>query len=508
MTLFPHAAPDPSEPRPTDASELAIALFDAAPVPMWIFDRESLRFMEVNANAIARYGYTREEFLRLRISDLRVPDDEARACEAARAPQQGVGRHTEPRHRWKDGSVRDVAVVTYDITYQDRPARLVMVDDVTERVAAEHSRTLLLTAIEQLDELVLVFEPNVDPDGPPHISYANVAVERTLGVPRRASPGPAYHPDRTPPELVALRDLIAPALDCDRTTRRELVWTSPTGRGYRPETAAAPVRAPDGRGVSHWAGVARDVTEQRALADRSAQAQRLESLGLLAGSIAHDFNNLVHVVTGFSELALTQLPAKGASTAYIQQAHEAALRAAGLAKQLLAFSRRQQLKAVRLDLRALLDALRPVLVRLAGPRVQFVLSGGAEPAMVCADPTQMEQIFLNLVVNARDAQPEGGRVEIVVDVVTPDDLTPDQLPSEAASARFVRVRVSDAGPGMPADVQARVFEPFFTTKPQGTGLGLSTVHGIVRQSGGSITLSSRPGKGLTATIVLPEAAPP
>ncbi len=300
--------------------------------------------------------------------------------------------------------------------------------------------------------------------------------------------------------------MIAKELDCDAPKRCEISWTAPSGTQHRLETSSVPVRTPDGKAISHWAVVARDVTEQRALADRSAQAQRLESLGLLAGSIAHDFNNLVHVITGFSELALGQMPPRGPSTAYIQQAHEAALRAAGLAKQLLAFSRRQSLKAVRLDMRGLLQGLRPVLVRLAGNRITVEVHGADTPMMVCADPTQMEQIFLNLVVNARDAQPNGGRIDITMKRVERKDVAREHaLSSDGSVQHWICLRVVDAGPGMPEDVRARVFEPFFTTKEQGTGLGLSTVHGIVTQSGGSIHLESPPNEGLCVEIMLPEA---
>jgi signal transduction histidine kinase len=252
--------------------------------------------------------------------------------------------------------------------------------------------------------------------------------------------------------------------------------------------------------------VARDVTQQHALTGRSAHAQRLESLGLLAGSVAHDFNNLIHVVTGFSELALGSLPARGPSATYIQQAHEAALRAAALAKQLLAFSRRQSVKSVRVDMRGVLDGLRPVLSRLAGPRVPVGIETSDAPAVVCADPTQMEQILLNLVVNARDAQPEGGRVHIALDVVERDVDAAGEGSAASARARkcFVRLRVTDAGPGMSPEVQERVFEPFFTTKTQGTGLGLSTVHRIVTENGGRIALHSPPAGGLEVEVLIPD----
>jgi two-component system, cell cycle sensor histidine kinase and response regulator CckA len=348
--------------------------------------------------------------------------------------------------------------------------------------------------------------------------YANGAVQKTLGIAPRALSEATYHRDTTPAALFEIRTIVAESLDRTAPSRREVTWHSPEGRTHCLAISATPVHARraaqegnghrsshrDGAVVSHWVVVARDVTQQHALTDRSAHAQRLESLGLLAGSAAHDFNNLIHVVTGFSELALGVLPQRSPAANYIRQAHEAALRAASLAKQLLAFSRRQSVKSVRVDLRGVLDGLRPVLARLAGPRVPVGIETGDVPAVVCADPTQMEQIFLNLVVNARDAQPNGGRVHVAIDVIQSDEAVPPDANGEPRKC-CIRLRVTDAGPGMTAEIRERVFEPFFTTKAQGTGLGLSTVHRIVTENGGRIALHSPPEGGLQVEILLPDA---
>ncbi|MES2523638.1 MAG: ATP-binding protein [Gemmatimonadota bacterium] len=361
---------------------------------------------------------------------------------------------------------------------------------------------LLMAAIDQLDEIVLLVRPDPDPAAPPQIVFANAAIERVLGLRRHGPMLGTYHRDITPADLQQLRSLVAEGLDCHAPTRCQVVWTTATGTMHCLDVSSVPVQVPGNTGVMHWAVVARDVTQQQALTERSAHAQRLESLGLLAGSIAHDFNNLVHVVTGFSELALAKLPKTGAATTYIQQAHEAALRAASLAKQLLGFSRRQSVKVVTVDMRGILDGLRPVLARLAGKRVRVSIDPGDVPALVCADPTQLEQILLNLVVNARDAQPEGGTVSVTLDLV--------EAPGEDQSGdvrQWVRLRVRDAGPGMSPEIRKRVFEPFFTTKSQGTGLGLSTVHRIVREGKGITRLNSPPDGGLEVEILLPQATP-
>ena len=489
-------------------------LFDRAPLPIWIVDRESLKFLAVNDAALARYGYGRDEFLRMRLCEVQ-PEQGTTATRCADAPSGAPDWSTSRRHRWKDGSTREVTVVEEDVRFRERDARLMMIEDVSERVEAEESRALLLAAIDQLDEIVFLVRPqdgNRDGDrdgaaGAPQIVFVNAALERTLGI---AQPGMAigvYHRDSSP-ELLQIQELVAQGLDCDRNTRCETNWQSPSGRMHCLEISSVPLRTPDRDALSHWAVVVRDITPHKALTERTAHAQRLESLGLLAGSVAHDFNNLMHVVTGFSELAIAQLQPRVPAATYMQQAHEAALRASSLAKQLLAFSRRQSVKSVRLDMRGLVDGLEPVLSRLAGPRVPVRIRTGDEPAMVCADPTQLEQILLNLVVNARDAQPTGGWVDVVLDVVNADDAAiPDSPGPSPHASRWIRICVTDAGPGMPSEVQARVFEPFFTTKSQGTGLGLSTVHRIVKEGGGVVRLNSPAEGGLQVEILLPESAP-
>jgi two-component system cell cycle sensor histidine kinase/response regulator CckA len=484
-------------------------LFDRAPVPMWIVDRESARILAVNDSAVARYGYSRDEFLGLRSGDI----DEGAAGSRGRSAEGASGLapwSSSRRHRWRDGTTREVSVVEEDVRFRGREARVVMVDDVSERVDAEQSRALLLAAIDHLDEIVFLVRPEPDALGPPRIVFVNAAVERVLGIPRPGIAAASYHRPASP-ALTQIEELVTKGLGCDAPSRCEVEWRSPQGRLHCLELSAVPLRVSDRDSLSHWAVIARDLTAQRALTDRSSHAQRLESLGLLAGSTAHDFNNLMHVVTGFSELALAQLPPGGPTSTYVQQAHEAALRASSLAKQLLAFSRRQSVKSVRVDMRTILNGLQPMLERLAGPRVKVSVRGGETPAFVCGDPTQLEQIVLNLVVNARDAQPSGGRVDVALDLVDAGTAAVAPAPGsarDAAPGRWVRVRVTDAGPGMSPELRARVFEPFFTTKSQGTGLGLSTVHRIAKEGGGTVRLDSPEEGGLQVEVLLPEDAPP
>jgi two-component system, cell cycle sensor histidine kinase and response regulator CckA len=322
----------------------------------------------------------------------------------------------------------------------------------------------------------------------------------------------ASTPDWWRPTFAANADLwhsMRTVLRSGAPARAEVPWITRDGGVRRLDILLSPLvhgtQAP-----THWTLVARDVTEQRLAAERTAQAQRLESLGLLAGSIAHDFGNLVHIISGYAEMALVRLPRDTEATQAVQTVRDTADRAAALSRQLLAFSRQQRLQPTVVDLRTLLDGLFPMLDRLAGNRVVvevtydlFGPDGPISPG-IWADPVQMEQVLLNLVANARDAQPDGGRVHITVDTCVRDA---DRQGVAVIPTRMVRLCVRDDGPGIPPALRERVFDPFFSTKPDGTGLGLSTVHGIVRQSGGDIRLGGSPGEGLVVEILFPWCSP-
>jgi PAS domain S-box-containing protein len=256
-------------------------------------------------------------------------------------------------------------------------------------------------------------------------------------------------------------------------------------------------------------GFVRDITERRALEEQLRQSQKLEAIGRLAGGVAHDFNNILMSIMGAADLLMMQLAPNDAARDEANEIKHSVDRGAGLTRQLLAFSRRQ---AVRSRVFALGDVIRgmdTMLRRLIGPEIDFQIICAPEPLMVLADSGQTEQVVLNLVVNARDAMPEGGRVTVRVEEVEVDEAAAVAL-VEGKAGRYARLSVSDTGTGIDEQTRAKLFEPFFTTKEQGkgTGLGLSIVYGIVRQSGGYITVVSEPGKGATFLIYLPIAAAP
>jgi PAS domain S-box-containing protein len=272
----------------------------------------------------------------------------------------------------------------------------------------------------------------------------------------------------------------------------------------------------DGSGEPEYlTGAAVDVTERKLAEERLIQAQRMDAVGHLAGGVAHEINNMMTVILGFSSMLLDNLAADDGQAAELRQIHRAASRAATITNQLLAFSRRQQLRPEVLDLNELIRGTEHILRRVLGEDKAFVVDLSEGLGHVRADRGQLEQVLLNLTLNARDAMPTGGTFTVSTTNATFSTRDPafraeDELPAGS----YVRLSVSDTGHGMDAATQARIFEPFFTTKPvgQGSGLGLATVFGIVRQSGGTVRLRSDPGEGATFSIYLPlvpvEVVPP
>jgi len=257
-----------------------------------------------------------------------------------------------------------------------------------------------------------------------------------------------------------------------------------------------------GRDSGGFVIVMRDVSQQRLLEDSLRQAQKLEAIGRLAGGVAHDFNNMLTVIIGYAASldGVENLDHRMA----IDEIRKAGERAAALTRQLLAFSRQQVMRPRRVLLTDIVASVTPMLDRLVGDDVELVdLTGGVAPP-VFADPPQIEQVIMNLVVNARDAMPTGGRITMRVAAVSLDAVSAEALTGREGP--HVMLEVADAGIGMDAATQARMFEPFFTTKEigRGTGLGLSMVYGAVHQMGGAIAVESKVGKGTTFRVYIPE----
>jgi signal transduction histidine kinase/ActR/RegA family two-component response regulator len=249
-----------------------------------------------------------------------------------------------------------------------------------------------------------------------------------------------------------------------------------------------------------------DALQRRlALEEQLRHSQKMEAVGRLAGGIAHDFNNLLTAIIGYAEIVMVSLGPDDSRRADAEEIARAAMRAADLTRQMLAFSRRQILQPQVIDLHATLTRIEPMLRRVIGEDIVLTIVSRAVRPHVQVDPSQIEQVIMNLVVNARDAMPNGGRLTLETYDVTLDE---GSWPHDLPSGQYVVLAVSDTGVGMTSETRARVFEPYFTTKAmgKGTGLGLSTAYGIVRQSEGHIQVFSEPGQGTTFRISLPRAA--
>ncbi len=347
-------------------------LFESIPLPMWVFDLETLKFLAVNEAAVRHYGYTRTEFATMTLADIRPAGEPGSQRESV--PDAADEKQTW-RHRRKDGSTIRVEIKAHDLTFESRPARLALVTDVTERQRLE----------EQLR-----------------------------------------------------------------------------------------------------------------------QAQKMEAVGRLAGGIAHDFNNVLSVILSYGDMLLADLKQGEPMRDDIEEIRKAATRAADLTRQLLMFSRQQVIEPKVLDLNDVVTGMSKMLQRILGADVSFVFTPHQPLGRVRIDPGSIEQVIMNLVVNARDAMPTGGTLTLeTANTALDDHYAKDHY--GVTPGRYVMFTVADTGVGMDKATQARVFEPFFTTKDagRGTGLGLSTVFGIVQQGGGSVTIESERGKGASFTVYLP-----
>jgi PAS domain S-box-containing protein len=316
--------------------------------------------------------------------------------------------------------------------------------------------------------------------------------------------------------VVALEDCVAPEWrDAVREQYRRLVaGVAETGQfeyeGIRPDRSRICIEAlvttmKEGARITGTQSALRDVTERKRLEVQYLQSQKMESVGRLAGGVAHDFNNLLTVINGYSDLLLMQMAQHDPLRGHLLAVRKAGERASSLTHQLLAFSRRQILQPQVLDLNDVVAESESMLLRLIEENIQFITVLAPSLCMVSADPTQLSQILLNLAVNARDAMPHGGVLRVETANATLGDRDPEESSGEIRTGNYVMLEISDSGVGMDEHTRRHLFEPFFTTKGpgKGTGLGLATVYGIVKQSGGVIRVESAPGMGTTVRVYLP-----
>ena len=274
-----------------------------------------------------------------------------------------------------------------------------------------------------------------------------------------------------------------------------------SGRSIPVEIKAARVRM---NGRDYLMGIFRDITERRRLEEQLRHAQKLEAVGQLAGGVAHEFNNLLMGIGGYAQLLLPRFPSDAEAARDLARIRELSERGAGLSRQLLAFSRRSGAEPVILNINSVIENAHRMLRQLLPENVELTLSAGAGLGSVRADPGQVEQVLVNLAVNARDAMPAGGR--LLIETANCElNAAYARTHAEVLPGRYVMLAVTDTGSGMDEATRRRIFDPFFTTKEvgKGTGLGLATIYGIIKQHGGHVTVYSEPGQGSTFKVYLP-----
>jgi two-component system, cell cycle sensor histidine kinase and response regulator CckA len=491
--------------RPPSAEKLYEKLVNSLGGIVWEADSRTFQFSFVSPQAEEILGYPVREWL----SDPQFwrrhthPDD-VEWCTAFCVDATAHGRDHQFEYRMiaADGRVvwlRDVVTLTVDEHKEPRLRGIML--DITKR---KHAEEELRRSEARHRSLVTATSQGVWTADAQGNAYQDAPWWRAVT-------------GQSPEEIAGDRWLDAVHPEDRERVRRS--WSHSVAKGVpyaeeyrvRPRDGAerivavsgVPVRDDSGK-VLEWVGTYTDVTEHRETSAKLVQAQKMESLGRLAGGVAHDFNNLLTVITGYSDFLIADRAPEDPVRQDTEEIRKAATRAALLTQQLLAFSRKQMRAPVRIDLNPCVREASNMLERLIGEDIELAIELSPEAETVMVDVSQIDQLLMNLVVNARDAMPDGGVIVIRTDHVTvavPDTTVP---PGD-----WTTLLVADTGVGMSSDVRARAFEPFFTTKQMGcgTGLGLSTVYGIVRQSGGYVTLESEPGRGTAVTIYLPRLGP-
>lgn len=458
-----------------------------------------------NAGAERMLGFSRDEIIGKPLSLITPRDlgNEPLESQSKLLKGESVVRFESVRRR-KDGKLIHVAIVVSPV--RDQSGRIVagsaIIRDITERKLMEEAHRRSEASFRSFVENAPYGILRTTPEG--RIVQANPALVEMLG----------YGSEE---EVLGLRmdtdvycnsddreEATLWSRDQDSVRGVEVEWKRKNGKPFMIRCAAHVVKDNEGQ-VEFLEGIVEDISERRAMEQQLRQGQKMEAIGRLAGGIAHDFNNLLGVIIGYGDLLLENIDANSSLHSPVRQIMKAADRASGLTRQLLAFSRQQVLEMKVLNLNSVVAEMGIMLQRLLGEDIH--LETKLDPALgqVKADEGQIEQVIMNLAVNARDAMPDGGRLLIETRNVSLDAEAvinqPPMLPGE-----YVMMLVTDTGMGMDALTQAHIFEPFFTTKERGkgTGLGLATLYGFVKQSGGFVWVKSEPGAGSTFTIYLPQ----
>ncbi len=477
-------------------------LFDGVPVGLYRAAADG-EILDANPALVRMFGYPdRQSLLSVSAADL-YADPTDRERWQIRLRKEDLIRDYEVRLRRYDGSImwgRDTARV---VLGRDGVVRYYtgVLEDITEKKQAEEELRHATEKLRAVFDAAPVALISLDLDG--RVLNWNRAAVRMLGWSEKGALGRSPGFVETE-ELNEFREQLESVMSGASLVGAEVRRQRNDGTPLVLNVYTAPLYGSDGL-VTGIMGVMVDVTQARELEARLAQSQRMESIGRLAGGIAHDFNNLLTVILGNCEIVLKDLPASSPQRRDVDEVRTAADHAAALTRKLLAFSRRQILQPKVLSLNSVVTEMLEMLRRIIGEDVELVTALDPALASTLADPVEMGQVVMNLAVNGRDAMRGGGRLTITTENT--------ELASEIAAhgetippGKYAKLAISDTGIGMDGDTCSKIFEPFFTTKPkgEGTGLGLATVYGIVKQSGGHIAVESRRGQGTCVQIFLPQ----
>ena len=516
----PIADPKQDYPPLRTVAEMLLlpSILEAIPDALVAVNQQGV-IIQVNSQTEAMFAYTRDELIGQTIEML-VPERQRQQHHQhreqfhARPKIRRMGSGLDLHGRRRDGTEFPVEISLSPVATGNGMIMLSVIRDISDRKRIEED---LRRAHEELDRrksrqlrdsqnrLALIVDSSQDAiigknlDG--IITHWNKGAEHMYGYTVQemiGRPITALCPKDRADEIPGILEKIRRG---ERVEYFESVRLTKDGRRVNVSISVSPILDSDGRVVGASA-IARNITAQKKIEEQLRQSQKMEAVGRLAGGVAHDFNNLLGIVTACTELLRARVGAD--SLEYLDNVREAAKRGASLTRQLLAFSRRQQVQPQVLDLNERLREVSKLLRPLMGDDVEVTVLSRAPTAIVEADASQLDQIVMNLAVNARDAMPHGGKLIIETGVFDFDEGFAREHPPMAAG-RYVMLAISDNGSGMDEVTRSHIFEPFFTTKEmgKGTGLGLATVYGIVKQSGGHIWVYSEPGRGTTFKIYLP-----
>jgi PAS domain S-box-containing protein len=486
------------------ASELSYRrLFEAAQDGVLILEVETGQVTDVNPYLTSLLGYAKEEMIGKTVGELSPFEDlEANKLVLQKVQREGYARYFNLPLQTRDGQKIDVEVVSNLYPVGNKNVIQCNIRDITERKKAEEQLTLLNTCVSRLNDAIIIAESEQLDEPGPKIIFANKAFERITGYAPDEVIGRSprlLQGEKTDPKV--LKE-IRQALVERQPIQRQLINYTKSGAPYWIEMDIVPIFNAAGK-CTHFVAIQRDITEKKKLEAQFMRAQRMESIGTLAGGIAHDLNNILAPILMSIDI-LKNTADDPESREVLDTIETSAKRGSDIVRQVLSFARGVEGEKVEVQPKHLLQDLEKIIRETFPKNIQLKFVIPRETWTILGDPTQMHQVLLNLCVNARDALPSGGNLTVGIENTTVDAQYA-AMNIEAKPGRYVQIYVTDTGTGIPPSLLEKIFEPFFTTKEvnKGTGLGLSTVSGIVKSHGGFISVYSELGKGSTFKVYFP-----